>query len=87
MERAVGSTCTYMYILTMRMYVHVHVLYCSGLFSRGVYSISQISQNENFREDCTREVAMLGTWCGFLLIMKINSVNRSNFEIREIYTP
>ena len=38
----------------------------AGYF-RGVY-ISRISRNENFREDCTSEVAMLVHGCGFQLI-------------------
>ena len=51
----------------------------AGYF-QGVH-ISQILQNENFREDCIRKVATLGTWgCGF-------PTNFSNFKIHEIYTP
>ena len=50
--------------------------------------ISRISRNENFCEDCTREVATQVHGVFFLLILqKINSTNRSNFEICEIYTP
>ena len=58
----------------------------AGYF-RGVY-ISRISRNENFCEDCTREVAALGTWVWFSInFAQINSANHCNFEICEIYTP
>ena len=51
-------------------------------YLRGVY-ISRISQNENFREDCTREVATLGTctWVWFSInYAKINSTKSKEFQ-------
>ena len=39
-----------------------------------------ILQNETFCEDCTHEVATLGTWVWFSInFAKINSTNRSKF--------
>ena len=58
--------------------------YLIASYFQGMY----ISQTENFHEVCTRKVATLGTWVWFSInILKINSMNRSNFEIRKIYTP
>ena len=66
---------------------HLFQWYSIVGYFRGVY-ILRILRNENFREDCTREVTTLGTWVWFSInFTKINSANRSNFEIREIYTP
>ena len=49
---------------------------------------------ENFCEDLTRKVIIrttLGTWVWFSIIFrkkkKINSMNRSNIKLHEIYTP
>ena len=58
----------------------------SRVIFEGCIIISRISWNENFREDCTHKVATLGTWVWFSInFAKINSTNRSNFEIHEIH--
>ena len=69
------------------LHVHLHNYCIVGCF-QGVY-ILRISGHENFCEDCTCEVTTLGTWVWFSIIFtKINSTNRSNFEINFAkYTP
>ena len=67
-------------------HTHTHIPN-RGLFSRGAY-FTNFSRNENFREDCTSEITMLGMWVWFSIIsVKIHSMNCSNFEICEVYTP
>ena len=62
---------------TYKKFSYLHDTVEAGYF-RGVYIL-------RIREDCTHEVAMLGTWVWFSInFAKINSANRSNLEIREI---
>ena len=77
---------------SLGIYVHVHVyiyIYRIVSYFRGLYiQCIYISQNEHFCEECAHEVATLGMWAWFSInFAKINSANRSNFDIREIYTP
>ena len=63
--------------------IRCKVYTCIVGYFRGVYILLRISQNENFREDCTHKVAALGTWVWFSINFAkiINSVNCCNFKI------